>query len=86
MLSTFEGGYPVGAMDHHMTETDAGVEEAREDWRHRVACGGHRLPAGLLPRKKVNTIELRMGKAITPDGDDRALSIVLAHIGLEPAR
>jgi Sulfatase len=39
-----------------------------------------------LPRRKVNAIELTMGKAIKVQGDARALSIVFAYIGLEPVR
>ena len=37
-----------------------------------------------LPRKKVNTIEFTMGKALKVGIDRRHLSIVFAYVGLEP--
>ena len=37
-----------------------------------------------LPRKKVNTIEFTMGKAVKFETDRRQLSILFAYVGLEP--
>jgi len=37
-----------------------------------------------LPRKKVNTIEFKMGKAVRFETDRRHVSIVFAYVGLEP--
>ena len=37
-------------------------------------------------RRKVNTIDLAIGRAVNVEGDARALSIVFAYIGLEPVR
>ena len=39
-----------------------------------------------VQRRKVNTIDLAMGRAITVAGDARTLAMVFAYIGLEPAR
>jgi hypothetical protein len=55
-------------------------EKALAGRRHVVP-----VPAD-VPRRKINTIELAMSKAIKVEGDARALSIVFAYIGLEPAR
>lgn len=37
-----------------------------------------------VPRRKINTVELKMGKAVQLDGDRRNLSMVVAYVGLEP--
>ena len=37
-----------------------------------------------VPRKAVNTIDLKMAKAVRVKTDPRELSILVAHIGLEP--
>jgi len=63
-------GRPIGTLD----------ERALAGSRHVMA-----IPSD-VPRRKVNTIDLNVGRTVTPPGDSRALAMVVAYVGLEPAR
>ena len=63
-----------------------GTVIARLDHR-ALAQRRHVIPIPAeVQRRKVNTIDLVMGRAVTVEGDARALAMVAAYIGLEPAR
>ena len=58
---------------------------ARLDDKELAARRRHVIPVpDSVPRKKVNTVELKMGKAVRSQTGSRVFSIVVIYIGLEP--
>jgi hypothetical protein len=55
---------------------------------HRAMSGArHAVPIpDDVPRRRVNDIDLTPARRVTVQGDDRQLSVVVAYVGLEPAR